>query len=87
MGSHKFSTDSRYSVLLDSVNTDFRLVIREAVVTPHQLNLLTIIGPHLVLQTIHQLSCSITEESPTRAFPWLKAATIAFTYKNLKTLW
>ena len=36
VGSHKFSTDSRYSVLLDSVNTDFRLVIREAVVTPHQ---------------------------------------------------
>ena len=35
VGSHKFSTDSRYSVLLDSVNTDFRLVIREAVVTPH----------------------------------------------------
>ena len=37
----------------------------------------------LVLQTINQRSCTITEKAPTRAFSWLKAATTAFTFKTL----
>ena len=34
-------------------------------------------------KSIHQWSCTITEKAPTRAFSWLKAATTAFTFKNL----
>ena len=37
----------------------------------------------LVLQTINRWSCIITWKAPTRAFSWLKKATIAFTFKNL----
>ena len=36
-----------------------------------------------MLQTINWRSCTITEKGPTRAFSWLKAATIAFTFKTL----
>ena len=39
--------------------------------------------PTLVLQTINQRSCTITEKAPTRAFSMLKAATTALTFKNL----
>ena len=35
------------------------------------------------LQTINRQTCTITEKVPTRAFSWLKAATIAFTFKTL----
>ena len=57
MGSHKFSTDSRYSVLLDTLNTDFRLVIRDAVVTPHLQDLLAFLLVTLVpsLETLASL--------------------------------
>ena len=37
----------------------------------------------VVLQTINPRSCTISEEAPTRAFSWLKAATTAFTFKTL----
>ena len=37
----------------------------------------------LVLQTIDWQSCAITENAPSRAFSWLKAATTAFKFKNL----
>ena len=37
----------------------------------------------LVLQTKAIRRFVIMEKAPTRAFSWLKAATIAFTYKTL----
>ena len=37
----------------------------------------------LVLLTINQRSCTITEKAPTRAFSWLKAPTNTFTFKTL----
>ena len=38
----------------------------------------------LELQTINRRSCTTTEKARTsRAFCWLKAATTAFTFKNL----
>ena len=37
----------------------------------------------LVLLTINQRSCTITEKAPTRAFSWLRAPTSAFTFKTL----
>ena len=37
----------------------------------------------LVLQKVPSEGFVITEKAPTRAFPWLKAATTAFTFKTL----
>ena len=38
---------------------------------------------HLVLQTIHRQSCTITEKASTKAFSWFKVPTSAFTFKTL----
>ena len=35
---------------------------------------------YLVLHTINRRSCTITEKAPTRAFSWLKAATIPLSH-------
>ena len=40
-------------------------------------------GCWVELLTINLRSCTITENVPTRAFSWLKAAIIAFTFKTL----
>ena len=39
--------------------------------------------PGVELLTINRQSCTITEKAPTSAFSWLKAPTIAFTFKTL----
>ena len=44
------------------------------------------VEPRLVLcsaPSVPQLVFTITEKAPTRAFPWLKAPTSAFTFKTL----
>ena len=40
----------------------------------------------LVLLTINQRSCTITEKAPTRAFSWLRAPTTTFTFMTLLRL-